>query len=341
MQAHRLRREGDRFGLLVILAFMAGASAACRDDQAVRRYRAPKEPKWRTLGAVVPGEGRTWFAKASGPSARLGAHKDEFLALLESFRIVEGKLRWTAPPGWEEEPGRGERLALFRFGDRLPRLEATIVQLPDAAGGLLANINRWREQLGLVPLSESELEGAVRSVGRFGTGVFLVDLEGPRKPEGASWPASAAPGAPNEPEDGAARSLFTFTVPSGWEEHPSPSAGRVFEFRAGASVVVTLSVLPGAAGGLVANVNRWRAQAGLDPLSPEDAGREVRSFAFLDREGHWVECAGARQAIVCVFSLGPPSSVFLKMMGPPAEVAGQKTAFEAFARSLKMSPRRG
>jgi hypothetical protein len=44
------------------------------------------------------------------------------------------------------------------------RIDASVVVLPGAAGGELANVNRWRQQIGLPPLEESALAKARTTV---------------------------------------------------------------------------------------------------------------------------------------------------------------------------------
>jgi hypothetical protein len=43
-------------------------------------------------------------------------------------------------------------------------VDASVVVLPGPAGGELANVNRWRNQIGLAPIDESGLAAARRTV---------------------------------------------------------------------------------------------------------------------------------------------------------------------------------
>lgn len=72
---------------------------------------------------------------------------------------------WTNPAGWVEKPGSGFRYATFVIpgSDGLTG-DLSITQLSGVAGGLLGNINRWRGQIGLPALSESELPKASRDI---------------------------------------------------------------------------------------------------------------------------------------------------------------------------------
>lgn len=72
---------------------------------------------------------------------------------------TQGSLKWTLPKGWSEVPGEGMRFATFK-SPVSGRHEATVVVLPGAAGGELANVNRWRGQIGLGPIGEVALAAA-------------------------------------------------------------------------------------------------------------------------------------------------------------------------------------
>lgn len=69
-------------------------------------------------------------------------------------------LRWMTPAGWTEHAGSGMRAATFELPQEAGRAEVTVVALPGDVGGELANVNRWRGQIALAPLSEAQLAGA-------------------------------------------------------------------------------------------------------------------------------------------------------------------------------------
>ncbi|MFI5361289.1 MAG: hypothetical protein ACHQ49_04910 [Elusimicrobiota bacterium] len=88
-------------------------------------------------------------------------------------------LRWTAPPGWKEVAGAGMRVASFELPNKTAGMaEVTVVALPGDVGGELANVNRWRGQLALPPISEADLPAARASVEcRLGK-LFVYDFTG-------------------------------------------------------------------------------------------------------------------------------------------------------------------
>lgn len=69
---------------------------------------------------------------------------------------------WTLPEGWRQVPGeRPMRLATFEASGEAGPVEVAVTRFPGRVGGELANMNRWRGQMGLGPLDEGELEAAI------------------------------------------------------------------------------------------------------------------------------------------------------------------------------------
>lgn len=65
---------------------------------------------------------------------------------------------WVVPEGWTRAPGeRPMRLATFLIPDETVPVEVAVTRFPGDVGGVLANLNRWRGQMGLAPVTENEL----------------------------------------------------------------------------------------------------------------------------------------------------------------------------------------
>lgn len=96
----------------------------------------------------------------------------------------ERALRWDAPKGWRALPGGGMRYATFVIpGPGGSSVELSVVALQGRAGGELANINRWRGQVGLPPLDEGSLEKRSERVNSAAGTLRAVDYGG-REPAG-------------------------------------------------------------------------------------------------------------------------------------------------------------
>jgi len=72
-------------------------------------------------------------------------------------------LAWTAPAHWSTGPEKAMRKATFLIPGENggPGAELAVTAFPGDVGGPLANVNRWRGQLSLPPLAESELAAAL------------------------------------------------------------------------------------------------------------------------------------------------------------------------------------
>jgi hypothetical protein len=81
------------------------------------------------------------------------------VGLSEAPRPASG-LKWSLPAGWKELPGNAMRAATFELPKGPGKAEVTVVTLPGDVGGELANVNRWRGQLALPPVSEADLAAA-------------------------------------------------------------------------------------------------------------------------------------------------------------------------------------
>jgi hypothetical protein len=119
--------------------------AACRKDE-IEVRRTPKEDQ-------------------PGPSA-----------MAESPR--PGGLHWTAPAGWKELPGGGMRVATFEIPKGPGKVEATVVALPGDVGGELANVNRWRGQIALPPITMAQLAALRDKVSSRAGEVLTYDFSG-------------------------------------------------------------------------------------------------------------------------------------------------------------------
>lgn len=92
---------------------------------------------------------------------------------------------WSVPPNWR----RVEEQAPMRFatfvaehgeagGEAEVESKVTISRFPGDVGGELANVNRWRRQVGLGPIGEAELDEIVARFGSPGRAGYRVRIEG-------------------------------------------------------------------------------------------------------------------------------------------------------------------
>lgn len=89
---------------------------------------------------------------------------------------------WTAPESWRAVPGeRPMRLATYEIPDTNGPVEVAITRFPGDVGGMLANVNRWRGQIGLAPLSEADLPALLEHFENPGFVGAFMHLKGPQQ----------------------------------------------------------------------------------------------------------------------------------------------------------------
>jgi len=275
------------------------------------------------------------------------------------------QLKWQKPEGWQELPAGEMRVASFKVAGQDGRqADVSVIPLPGGAGGDFSNVNRWRGQVGLPPVSEEELKKLAQPVEVAGQAAALYEQDGKgaggaptrilaviQHREGTAWffkmtgdselvaqqkPAfvaflksfqfAAGEAAATEPADDGKPQ---WTVPAGWKE---VSGGQflVAKFMVdGAAVNVSSSA--GDGGGLTANVNRWRKQLGLGELAGDEVAKSVKTSGPVS----FVEMSGPNASLVGAIVLRPGRAWFYKLMGDAPVVAAQKDAFIKFVQGVK------
>lgn len=155
-----------------IFVALLGLAAGCGDD--VAHYRVPKEAAAPPEAAAVPGGGP--MAGGAGPTMPVGD-------VPPPPRPAGGALAWTLPTGWtDSRGGGGMRYATLR-SPVAGKVDVSVTVLSGEAGGELANVNRWRNQIGLPPLDAAGLAAARKPVRAKVGAVSLYDFtsEGDRR----------------------------------------------------------------------------------------------------------------------------------------------------------------
>jgi hypothetical protein len=88
-------------------------------------------------------------------------------------------LAFVAPPEWKAGELNQFRKASFTVADGEQKAEITVIDLDPGSGDLLANVNRWRGQVGLLPVTAAELASSVKKIDAFGVQGDYVELVGP------------------------------------------------------------------------------------------------------------------------------------------------------------------
>lgn len=157
---------------------------------------------------------------------------------------------------------------------------------------------------------------------------------------GAEPLSTGTGGAPRTPTP-------TLDLPPGWE-HLEPSAFRNLNFRPAGDPELEcyLTVLGGDGGGQLNNVNRWRGQMSLEPLSAIELV-ELERVNFLgvpavlvDLEGSFTGMGGAPKEdwrMLGLLATVPGQAVSLKLTGPSGKVGAQVGNFRDLANEITRS----
>jgi len=164
----------------------------------------------RILAAIQRRSEMAWFFKMTGDDALVAEQKPAFIEFLKSLSFStttvrtdlppshppidtaalpqsppgssaseEGKPKWQVPPGWKETSGGQFLIAKFLVpGPDNARAAVNVSMSAGDGGGLAANVNRWRGQLGLQPLAQTELEKQVQPLELASGKAMLVDMSG-------------------------------------------------------------------------------------------------------------------------------------------------------------------
>jgi hypothetical protein len=135
----------------------------------------------RILGAVQHRDGTTWFIKMTGDAALVEQQKPTFTKFLKSLDFAPQQTQaqlppghpevsgmpaqtaeeassshpnWTVPADWQPVPAGQFLVAKFNINGNGAQADVNVSSSAGDGGGLAANVNRWRGQLGLPPIDE-------------------------------------------------------------------------------------------------------------------------------------------------------------------------------------------
>ena len=124
---------------------------------------------------------------------------------------------------------------------------------------------------------------------------------------------------------------------------------RVATFEAGSGknqIQIVVSAFPGQAGGLLANVNRWRGQLHLEPLAKTDLPDHLAPFPDGPSQGFNLDMIGGkpdtqdqpRQRIVgAIIKSSDGMTWFVKAMDQPNALDLHKKTIVKFAQSFHVA----
>ena len=151
-----LQTKSTLVGLLTVTVVLI---TAC-EQQGVQSYTIPKEKDFVSTASQL--------------------ERPEMQALpgMQSFADSASEITYQTPESWTELPPSSIRKANFKISNASGTAEVSITVFPGDVGGLLANINRWRQQIELNPIPESSLNESITSVIISNHQGYFLKLEG-------------------------------------------------------------------------------------------------------------------------------------------------------------------
>ena len=360
----KIQRRGPALGALTVL--LASATACGPGDEVRIEVSREAHPEAR------------YSRPDATPAERFGSgqmgHNHEAQSQPKGNPFV-----WETPEGWVELAPAQFRDINFRPAGN-PEIDCYLTILQGNGGGLTANVNRWRGQFGLDAISDEEvaqLDGATlfgrdatrvefENEGRKLMGVIFlstsfmatVKMTGPadvveaeragfdlfcntlmvrdevaeQSTSSSSGGMSSSPGAE-----------LDYTAPEGWTSAEGGSM-RLVNLRTPGGSECWIIRLGGQAGGLAANLNRWRSEVGMDEL--DEAGIDaLERVRFLGEECHLLEVTGEYRGmggqsgegkmLLGIALIRSDSSLFVKMVGDEEDVATERQNFIDFLESIE------
>jgi hypothetical protein len=132
----------------------------------------PAKPD-KIVTVMIHRPGASWFYKLSGDSATVEAQRAAFLDFIKSVKLDEstataaapsspepqgGAFAKAAPKDWQALPAGQMQLAKFAVPEvQGGKAQVSVSMFDNDTGGTLANVNRWRGQIGLGEITAAQL----------------------------------------------------------------------------------------------------------------------------------------------------------------------------------------
>lgn len=164
-------------------------------------------------------------------------------------------------------------------------------------------------------------------------GVILTPILGgePRdRIEVQQFAHQAQPATAPEPT---AETPLAWTLPAGWAIAPTQPM-RLANFTISDGGACGLFLFPGG-GDRLANVNRWRGQAGLGPIDGAALDRDLTPGTCAFGPFHWLPLRGEKTSFLAAIVPTPSGQCFVKLEAPGERLDALRDGFLAFTTSLR------
>lgn len=353
---------------LVPWALIAAVSGCGSGDAEVVQYQVKKRPKLeapaaaqnapnmqpkRIVGGMLAHKDRLWFFKVDGSPERVAPVAEAVKSFVQSITFsAVGEPQWKLPENWVETPGNEFRLATLKVPTEGGTVDLAVSSLPKSTDAwLMPNVNRWRDQASLPPLTEETLPNFTETISTEFGPLTWIDVIGQGTAGGMRPPfaGGGGPAVPSRTTDSPppgnrpSPSGLTFDMPDGWKPGKMSSM-RKASFVAGTgekTVEISVIDLPRAANPHLENLKRWRGQVQLPDAPDAELAAQFQPIAAGDVKGDYVELFGQNDAGQPIGILGAmidhrEKTWFVKLMGDADVARAQQPLFAAFVKSLQL-----
>lgn len=163
---------------LVACLILFVALTACDRNSEIKVYRvskAPLEESGDATNAAMP-------ANAPSPSMPGGMG-----STTPSREAAAAQIKWSKPENWSEVPPSSMRYASFSAGADKEKIDISVVTFSGEGGSDADNVNRWRQQLQLPPMSAEAIATQVTPLKTEAATFATTDIAGPSARTLAAW----------------------------------------------------------------------------------------------------------------------------------------------------------
>src|SRR6266581_4899092 len=161
----------------------------------------------RIIAAMVTTANATLFFKMRGNADLSEAQKGDFIKWVAAVCNAQNQtgspqmaaapppgdsgapqIRWKAPDGWTEVPPSSMRYASFSApAEDGSKIDISVVTFPGDGGSDVDNVNRWRGQMGLVPIDANAVTSQIAPLKTADTTFSTTDIAGANTRTVAAW----------------------------------------------------------------------------------------------------------------------------------------------------------
>jgi hypothetical protein len=340
----------------------------------------------RMLGAIVPAGEQSWFFKVTGPAEVVDKNATQINKFFQTIQLSAGaeKPVWKTPEGWQELGASGMRAATLKIPTDNRPLEISVIassgslidnvnrwrgqlQLPPMDEAALQSTVK-EAKAGDAKMWLVDLTGKAAPVGTmapFAGGGAQAPGNAPFAGGGATPGAVTEPGSPppdlppghppvaadGGPVDSPAAAPFAFTAPDSWQ--PQPASGMrkaAFLVKEGdKQALITVIDLPASAPSVASpleNVNRWRKEIGLAPITEGELTGLVQEMQVDRKPSKYFELipdaakpAESQATEATIAAAVPVGDMiwFFKFRGERDLVVAQRDHFKSFLDSIRFA----